>query len=119
MMAVGGGANRPKLTNRRGQPENQEEEERARKVRLRLLQQQPASLREVAHDLLRLGEDLALRVARGGNSAELVLDELHPIRALEGGQRRHAGLLRGPDRFDPGRDAAPQLLTAGSRKLNR
>src|SRR5262249_29473455 len=96
-----------------GQPKDQNEEKRPRKLGLRLFEQQPAALTELTNDPQRLGEELSLHVGPGDEFAQPVLDEFHAIRALEGGQRRHAGLLHGPDHLDASRDGAPELFAGG------
>ena len=105
----------PEADEEEGQPENQDEEERERELVLLLFNQQPAGLTQVVYDLLGLGEGLALGVVLRREFAQLPLNEFHAIGALEGGQRRHAGFLRGPDRFDAAREGALQLVAGGFR----
>ena len=105
----------PEANEEEGQPEDQDEEEGERELVLLLFNQQPASLTQVAHDLLGLGEGLALGVVLRREFAQLALNELHAIGALESGQRRHASFLCGPDRFDAAREGALQLVAGGFR----
>src|SRR5262245_2837115 len=58
-----------KADEQEGQPEDEDEEERARELGVRFFQQEPPGLTEITHDLLGLGEDLALRLALRGELA--------------------------------------------------
>jgi len=106
----------PEADEQKTEPEDQDEEKRERKLVLRLFDQEPVGLAEIAHDLLGLREDLPLSLVLGLELAQLGPHELHGIGALDGAQGRHTTeLLLRPGHFDACRDAALQLFAGRPR----
>ena len=98
-----------------GEPENQHDQKGRgnREIILRLLDEQPAGLRDVVHDLARPGEQFALVVGLRREQAEFLAHGLHAGAALDGGEDGHAGVVRGPEALDGSGEGLAQFVADG------